>query len=99
MYQALAYPHDNTWHHRGGPITQTIDRFGLNPNHRRYVENTWKSVISCIEQGINYTGRNETKKYDRPYLISSSYEKNLLANSMQNCLGLSYTKLLINFHC
>ena len=23
----LAYPHANTWHHRGGPITQTIDHF------------------------------------------------------------------------
>ena len=44
----LASPHANTWHHRGGPITQTIDNFCLNPNHQWYVENTWKTVISCI---------------------------------------------------
>ena len=34
----LASTHDNTWQHRGGPITQKIDHFGLNPNHWRSVE-------------------------------------------------------------
>ena len=42
---------------------------------------------------------NITKKLGRPYLLSSSSsEINLLANSMQNCLGLSYMTILINFH-
>ena len=27
--ETLAPPHENTWHHRGGPITQTIDNFLL----------------------------------------------------------------------
>ena len=47
----LEPPHANIWHHRGGTITHTIDNFGLNPNHRRSVEHTWKKVIGCIEQG------------------------------------------------
>ena len=94
----LASPDANTWHHIGGPITQTIDNFCLNPNHWRYVEHTWKIFISCIDQGVKYTGRNVTKKHGRPYLLSSSYETNLLANSTQNRLGLRYTTLLINFH-
>ena len=68
----LASPHDNTWHHIGGKITQTIDNFGINPNHWRYFENTWKTVISFIEQGVKYTGINGTKKYGRPYLVNSS---------------------------
>ena len=71
--ETLASPHENTWHHRGGPITQTIENFSLNHNHRRSVEHTWKTMISCIEQGVKYTGRNVTKKYGRPYLISSSF--------------------------
>ena len=62
----LASPHANTWHHRGGPITQTIDHFCLNPNHQRSVEHTWKTLISCIEQGVKYTGRNVTKNHGRP---------------------------------
>ena len=33
----VASPHANTWHHRGGTITQKIDHFGLNPNHQRSV--------------------------------------------------------------
>ena len=84
----LASPHANTWHHRGGPITQTIDHFVLNPRHRRSVEHTRKTLISCIEQGGNYTGRNVTKKRGRPYLLSSSYDTNLLTDSTQNRLGL-----------
>ena len=39
------------------------------------------------------------KRYGRPYLLSSSYEINLLADSMQNRIGLRYTVLLINCHC
>ena len=55
-------------------------------------------MISCIEHGVKYTGRNVSKKHGRPYLIYSSYEINLLVNSMQNRLGLLYTNLLINYH-
>ena len=54
--ETLASPHENTWHHRGGPITQTIDSISLNPNHQRAVEHTWKTLISCIEKGVKYTG-------------------------------------------
>ena len=85
-------------HHRGGPITQTIDHLPLNHDHWRSVEHTRKALISCIEQGVNQTGRNVTKKHGRPHLLSSSSEINLLANEIQNRLGLRYTTLLINCH-
>ena len=88
----------NTWQHRGGTITHKIDHFFRDPNHRRSVEHIWKTLISCIELGVKYTGRNVTKNHGRPYLLYSSYEINLIANSRQNCLGLRYTTLLINFH-
>ena len=68
----LASPHVNTRHHRGGTSTQKIYHFGPNPNYQRSVENTWKIVISCVEQGVQYTGRNGTKKYGRPYLVNYS---------------------------
>ena len=97
--ETLASPHENTWHHRGGTITATIDHFYLNHNHRRSVEHKWKTLISCIYKGVKYTGENVTKKHGRPYLISSTSEINLLVNSMQNHIGLRYKKLLINFHC
>ena len=58
----LAPPHANTWHQRGGPIKYTIDDFCLNPNHWRSVEHTWKTLISFIEKGVKYIGRNVTKK-------------------------------------
>ena len=63
------------------------------------MEHTPKTLISCIEQGVKYTGRNVTKEHGRPYLIYSSYEINMLTNSMQKCLGLRNTTLLINCHC
>ena len=40
--ETLASPDEKTWHVTGGPITQTINHFSLNPNHRRSVEKTWK---------------------------------------------------------
>ena len=78
--------------------TQTINHFPLNPNHRRYVEKTRKTMINYLEKGVKYTVNNGIKKNGRPYLISSSYERNLIANSMERRLGLQYTTLLMNFH-
>ena len=96
--ETLASPNEKTRHDTGGPITQTINQFFLNPNHRRSVEHTWKTMISYLEKGVKYTGNNETKNHGRTYLISSSSEINLIANSMEKCLGLCYTALLINCH-
>ena len=62
------------------------------------MEHTWKTLINCIEQGVKYTVIHVTKNHGRTYLLSSSYEINLLANPMQNRTGLCYTTLLINFH-
>ena len=62
------------------------------------MEHTWKTVVGFIDRGVNYTGRNVTKNHVRPYLLSSSYEINMLVDSMQNRPGLRYTTLLINFH-
>ena len=95
----LASQYASTWHRIGGPTTQIIDHFSFNPNRRRSVEHTWKTLIGCIEKGVKYTGKNVTKNHGRPYLLSSSSEINLLVNSIQNRLGLRYTTLLINFHC
>ena len=94
----LASPHANTWYHRGGPITQTIDNFGLNLDHWRSVEHTWKTVIGFIDQGLKYIEINVTKNHVRPYLLSSYYEINLLEYSIQNLLGLCYIIILINSH-
>ena len=55
-------------------------------------------MISSLEKEVKYTGNNETKNNGRPYLISSSYEINMIVNSMERRLGLQYTTLLINCH-
>ena len=51
-------------------------------------------MINYLEKRVKYTGNNETKISGRPYLISSSYEINLIADSMERRLGLRYTTLL-----
>ena len=60
FFNTLVSPHNNSWHHIDGPITQTMDHLDNNSNHRRSVENIYKIVISCIEQEVKYTGRNVT---------------------------------------
>ena len=55
-------------------------------------------MISYLEKGVKYTGNNGTKRSGQPYLISSSREINMIANSMERRLGLRYTTLLINCH-
>ena len=62
------------------------------------MKHTWKTLISCNENGVKYTEKNLTKKHGRPYLLSYSSGTNLLANSMENRIGLRYTTLLVNCH-
>ena len=88
-----------TWHGRGGPITQTINPFSINLNHQRSVKKKRKKMISSLEKGVKYTGKNVTKKHGRLYLIYSSSEIIIIANSMEKRLGLRYKTLLINCHC
>ena len=80
LVNTLEYPHNSTWNYRGGPTARNIYHFSLNPDYWRSVENIWKIVISCIEQGIKYTGRNGTVKDIRPQLVNYSSEINMLAN-------------------
>ena len=60
--------------------------------------NIHEKMISSLEKGVKYIGKNVTKKHGRPYLISSSSEINLIANYMGKCLGLRYKTLLMNCH-
>ena len=46
-----------------------------------------------------YTGNNNvTRHLNPPYLVSNVDELNLLANSMENRLGITYTTKLLNCH-
>ena len=46
-----------------------------------------------------YTGKNNcTRHLNPPYLLSNLDELNILADFMENRLGLRYTTKLINFH-
>ena len=47
-----------------------------------------------------YTGNNNiTKHLNPPYLLSNLDELNILADLMENRLGLRYTTHIINCHC
>ena len=59
--ETLSPPNKNNWHHRGVPITLKINFFSLNPNHRLSLEHIWKTLMSCIQKGLKYTGKKETK--------------------------------------
>ena len=46
-----------------------------------------------------YTGNNCTRHLNPPYLLSNLDEINILADSMENRLGLRYKTHLVNCHC
>ena len=57
-------------------------------------------VHKCREMDQDYTGNNNvTSCLNTPYFVSNLDELNILADSMENRLGLTYTTKLINFHC
>ena len=56
-------------------------------------------VNKCKEMKQEYTGNNNvTRHLNPPYLLLNLDELNILADSMEKRLGLSYTTKLINRH-
>ena len=95
----LASPDESTWSTTGGTINKTIEHLGLTRHHRKTVEKTWHMVNKCKQMKQEYTGNNNiTRHLNPPYLISNMGELNLLANSMENRLGITYTTKLLNCH-
>ena len=71
---------------------------GLTRHHQDTVERTRHRVNKCKELEQQYTGNNCTRHLDPPYLLSNLDELNILADSMEKRLGLTYTTHLINCH-
>ena len=96
----LASPDESTWSTTGGPINKTIKNLGLHRHHLKTVEKTWHMVNKCKEMNQEYRVNNNVTRHLIPYyLLSNLDELNLLADSMENRLGLRYTTKLINCHC
>ena len=95
----LASPDESTWSTTGGPINKTIEHRGLTRYHRKTVERTWHMVNKCKETKKENTGNNNlTRHLNPPYLVSNVDEINLLENSMENRLGITYSTKIINCH-
>ena len=84
----LASPDVSTWSTTGRPINKTIKHLGLTRHHRHKVERTWHMVNKCKEMEQEYTGNNCTRHLGQPYLLSNPDELNILADAMENKLGL-----------
>ena len=84
----LASPDRSTWNTTGGPITKTTSHIGLTKHHRSIVEITWHMV--------------HWKKYHKALWstlpFKNSDEINILADALENHIGLRYTTHLINCH-
>ena len=86
----------STWFATGGTINKTIKHLGLTRHHQTTVEITWHMVNRCTEMEQEYTGNNCTRHLGKPYLLSNLGELNILADAMENNLGLRYSTHLIN---
>ena len=87
-----------TWFTIVGPITKTIKYIGLTEHHQNKLEITWHMVNRCKEMDLQYTGNNCKNHLGKPYLLSNPDELNILADAMENKLGLRYTTHLISWN-
>ena len=95
----LASPDVLTWYTICGPIHKSIKHLGLTRHHQYKVERMWHMIKKCKKMKQEYTGYNNvTRNLNPSYLLSNLYELNLLSDSMENRLGLSYTNKIINCH-
>ena len=76
----LASPYVSTWYTTVGPIDKTIKHIGLTRHHQKTVERTWHMVNKCKEMEQEYTGNNDTRNLNPPYLLLNLDELNILAD-------------------
>ena len=69
-------------------------------HHQKTIERTWHMINKCKQMKKEYTGNNYniSRHFNPYYLVSNLDEINLLANSMENRLGITYTTKLLNCH-
>ena len=68
----LASPNVLTWSTTGGPKNKTIKNIGLTRHHQKTVERTWHMVNKCKEMEQEYTGNNDTRNLNHPYLLTNT---------------------------
>ena len=76
----LSSPDVSTWSTIGGPINKIIKHLGLTRHHQKTAERTWHMVNKCKEMEQEYTGNNDTRNLNQPYLLSNLDELNILAD-------------------
>ena len=54
-------------------------------------------VNCCIEKGVQYGVKNNSKYTGRPYIFKDPNELNILVDCMENRLVLRYKNSIINF--
>ena len=82
-------------HHRWNYIINK-NYLSLTKHFQRKVEITWYMVNIYKDMELQYTGKHITKHFGQPYLFKNSDNLNILADTMENRLGLSYTTHMIN---
>ena len=82
-------------HHRWN-YKQNNKNIGLIRDYQRTVERTWHMVNKCKEMEQEYTGNNCTRHLVQPYLLSNMDELNILADAIENKIGLHYNSLLFS---
>ena len=93
----LASPDESTWNTTGGTITIPINCLGLTTHHRRTVEIMWLIVYICKDMELQYTGKIlKSTLVNLTFLILD--ELNILADAMENHLGLCYKTHMMNCH-
>ena len=93
----LAFPYVSACFVTCGLITKTIKKPGLTKHHQKTVKRTLHMVNRCKEMEIQYTGKYYKSLWSTLPLKNLD-EINILADAMENHLGLRYTTHLINCH-
>ena len=55
-------------------------------------------LLIGVKKWIKSTQKNSTRQFGKPYLLSNPDELNMIADAMENKLGLCYTTHIINCH-
>ena len=86
----LCSPNKSTWSTKGGPINKTVEHLRVSRHHQKTIKRIWRMVSKCKQMKTEYTGNiyNLSRHFNPSYLVSNVDEINLLANLMENRLGI-----------
>eukprot|EP01045_Picozoa_sp_COSAG04_P015981 COSAG04_NODE_1302_length_7312_cov_2.782289_5_plen_439_part_00 len=93
----LGAPAEEHWDGRGGTVSQIAEMFHVKMGSRGSIRSVLVDVTECLEAGAEYSGGRSVQPRAQALISTDSEEANIIADCMEDKMGIRQTAAEVNF--